>query len=190
MHLQGNHTLQGMNSAQLQALGSSQLRSAGSGLLQVPLYTPHLPRDHYCTHSLESRPIQCHRLQYYMHQVLWQTGNLVRREHTGAPNAQVWGKQAEFFAFQGKYGLSDGDLLPDYKAQQLRQSSGLIPPGSSRLESAFSGMALEPQHSYGVELPPPHGLEERVSMLSAGSAGEPLPKSGQLCFSVNLESAI
>lgn len=42
---------------------------------------------------------------------------------------------------------------------------------SSGFESAFAGMALEHQPS-GADLPPPSAFEDRVNMLSAGSAGE------------------
>ena len=45
---------------------------------------------------------------------------------------------------------------------------------SQGFDSAFAGMALEHAPSQGAELPPPSGFEERVNMLSTGSAGERL----------------
>ena len=47
-------------------------------------------------------------------------------------------------------------------------------------KSAFAGMALEHQAS-GAELPPPSGFEERVNMLSAGSAGKASSLSRTKC---------
>lgn len=51
---------------------------------------------------------------------------------------------------------------------------------SQGFESAFAGMALEHAPSHGAELPPPSGFEERVNMLSAGSAGLQSPHTSTL----------
>ena len=86
---------------------------------------------------------------------------------------------------QGNYGLANGDALSpaDYAGMHHHQHpqnlQNLHQPGrdmynaaaTSGLQSAFAGMALESQPSFGTELPPPNGFEERVNMLSAGSAG-------------------
>lgn len=68
-------------------------------------------------------------------------------------------------AFSG--GHSNGELL----GGEFNHGNGYNAAAANGLKSAFAGLALDQPHGFASDLAPPNGFEERVSMLSAGSAG-------------------
>ena len=81
--------------------------------------------------------------------------------------------QGSGFANQGSAFATQGSAFGN--SANLGFANMTTQPSSLGLEKAFSSMALEHKPSMEVpgasKLPPPSGFEDRVNMLSAGSAG-------------------
>ena len=95
-------------------------------------------------------------------------------QNTGFANqGSGFANQGSGFANQGTAFATQGSAFGN--SANLGFANMTTQPSSLGLEKAFSSMALEHKPSMEVpgasKLPPPSGFEDRVNMLSAGSAG-------------------